>query len=262
SPHRLILVQGISGAEAATTLAALTEAVKSTLSFPLQGVTIVIPVPHALDKTSPLVKAAETHAQALSVRFFVEAGANLSQWLQTELKALGQSIEPDALQLLTEGLGADKELARRELEKLDETPITTTHVLASLAGSTPADAFRLAEAVGQRNPQKADALLQNLLGQGEDLSAAFTLTLRHLALLKQAQTLKAQGQPDAEILKLTGKLRAPKPVQNDFLNQAKRYPPQRLQTLPEYAIETLTHARSGLLESNFVLHRALLALSA
>lgn len=267
SPHRLILLQGISGDEPSGAVAALTEAVKTMLSFPLQAVTVVLPVPKLLEKTSALTKAVEAHPQALSVRFFVDNARDLTGWLQTELKTAGKSIEPAALQLLAEGLGADRDVARREVEKLvlyagEENPVTEEHVLASLAGAIPADAFRLAEAVGRRDTAQTDKLLRHLLQQGEDLSAAFSLTLRHLGSIRQAQTLRAQGQPDGEILKLTGKFRAPQAVQADFLNQLKRYPPQRLATLADYAVETLTQARSGLLEGNFVLQRALLALSA
>lgn len=267
SPHRLIWLQGISGDEAAGAVSMLTEAIKDTLALPLQAVTIVVPVPRLLEKTSALTKAVEAHPQALSVRFFVDTARDITQWLQTEFKTAGKAIEPPALQLLAEGLGADRDVARREVEKLvlyagDESPITEAHVHASLAGAVPADAFRLAEAVGRRDAAQTDALTQHLLQQGEDLSAAFSLALRHLNSIRQAQALRGQGQPDAEILKLTGKLRAPQAVQADFLNQVKRYPPHRLATLADYAVETLTQARSGLLEGNFVLQRALLALSA
>lgn len=267
SPHRLILFQGISGDEPAAALAALTAAVKHTLTLPLAAVTIVLPVPRLLEKSSALVKAVESHAQALSVRFFADNGRDLMAFLQTEIKAAGKAVEPDALQLLAAGLGADREIARREVEKLvlyagGENPLTAAHVAASLAGAIPADAFRLAEAVAGRNRAQTDLLLRQLLEQGEDLNSAFSLTLGHLNALKTAQGLKAQGQPDAEILKATGKIRAPAHAQQAFLQQAARYPAGRLASLPEYALETLSQSRSGLLPAELVLSRALLALSA
>lgn len=267
SPHRLITLSGVSGDEPSSALATLTEAVKVAMSFPLANVTIVLPVPKLLEKTSALVKLAEAHPQALSVRFFTDTSRDLAPFLQTELKALGKTIESDALHLLTEGLGADRDIARREAEKLalyagEENPITTSHVLASLAGVIAADAFRLADAVGSRNAREADKLLQHLQQQGEDLSAAFSLTLRHLGHIRLAQTLQKDGQPEDEILKQTGKFRAPRNVQADFLKQARAYPAARLSGLSARAVDTLTQARSGLLDGNFVLSRALLALSA
>jgi DNA polymerase-3 subunit delta len=267
SPHRLIVIQGISGDETTPSLTALTAAVKHTLTLSLQAVTIVLAVPKLLDKTSALVKAVEGHAQALSVRFFADNARDIATFLQTELKTAGKAIEPDALQLFAAGLGADREIARREVEKLAlyagaENPITTDHVTASLAGAIPADAFRLAEAVGTRNRAQTDLLLQHLIQQGEDLNGAFNLTLLHLNALKTAQALKAQGQPEAEILKVTGKFRAPAHAQQAFLQQASRYPAGRLASLSEYALETLSQSRSGLIPAELVLSRALLALSA
>lgn len=267
SPHRLIMLSGMSGDERGADITTLTEAVKTALSFPLAGVTMVLPIPKLLEKSSGLVKLAESHAQALSVRFFADTARDLAPFIQSELKALGKSIEADALHLMVEGLGADRDIARREVEKLalyagEDNPVTETHVFESLSGAIAADAFRLAEAVGARNTPLADKLLQHLQQQGEDLSAAYSLTLRHLGQLRLAQNLKAQGQPEDEILKQTGKFRAPKPVQAEFLKQARSYPAARLASLPAKAVETLTQARSGLLEGNFVLSRAILALSA
>lgn len=267
SPHRLIWVQGISGDESGATITALTQSVKTALEFPLEAVTIVLAVPHALEKTSPLVKAIEGHSKALAVRFFVDSASDISGFLRTEFNAVGVAVEPDAIQMMASGLGADRELARREVEKLlvyagDELPITVAHVQACLAGAIPADAFRLAEAVGSRNRTETDRLLQHLIHQGEDLTPAFSLTLKHLQSLKTAQAMKARNEPEGEILKVTGKFRAPRNVQNEFLKQVQAYPPARLAGLSAYATETLSQARSGLLDPTLVLSRALLGLSA
>lgn len=267
SPHRLIVVQGVSGDESAATLAALTQSVKTALEFNLSAVTIVLAVPKLLEKTSALVKAVEAHATALAVRFFVDNAADISQFLRGEFSAAGVAITPDALSAMAMGLGADRELARREVEKLiiyagTESPVTADHVAESLAGAIPADAFRLAEAVASRNRSETDRLLQHLMHQGDDLTTAFTLVLRHLQGIRTAQTLKRDGQPEGEILKLTGKFKAPRNVQADFMRQVESYPPNRLATLPDYALDTLSQARSGFLDANLVFSRALLSLSA
>jgi DNA polymerase-3 subunit delta len=267
SPHRLIWLQGVSGEETTAQLAVLTQAVKDTLSLNLQGVTIVLPLPRVLEKTSAIVKAVEAHPQALSVRFFADSGRDIAQFLQTELKAAGKAITPPALQLLADGLGADRDIARREVEKLalyvgQVAEITEDDVLASLSGAIAADAFRLAEAVGSRNPAQTDRLLQHLLQQGEDLNSAFSLTLNHLQALKTAQTLQKQGNTEDDILKATGKFRAPPQARQAFLAQAQRYPAARLASLADYALDALTQSRSGTLDANLVLSRALLALSA
>jgi len=266
SPHRLIVVQGISGDESAAQIAGLTQAVKAALEFDLQAVTIVLAVPRALEKNSALVKTVEAHERALAVRFFVDSAGDLSGFLRGEFQSAGVAVTAEAVQAMAANLGADREVARREVEKVivyagEESPVTEEHVAASLAGAIPADAFRLAEAVGSRSRGEVGILEVHLVHQGEDLTSAFTLVLRHLQSLKAAQEMKGRGEAPGEILKLTGKLKAPKNVQQAFLDQVERYPAGRLATLPDYALETLSQARSGLLEGNLVLGRAILSLS-
>ena len=267
SPHRLIHITGISGEESASTLSALTVAVKTALEFSLSAVTIVLAVPRCLEKSSALVKLVESHANALSVRFFVDNAGDLSAFLRSEFQAAGVAVEADALQAMASGLGADRELARREVEKLilyagEDSPISAIHVSECLAGAIPADAFRLADAVGNRNRAETDRLLQVLIHQGEDLTAPFSLVLRHLQSIRAGQALKVNNQPDSEILKITGKLKAPRNVQQEFLNQVGSYPAARLGTLSDYASETLSQARSGYLDPVLVLSRSILGLSA
>jgi DNA polymerase III delta subunit len=164
-------------------------------------------------------------------------------------------------------LGADREVARRELEKLAlyagrEAVLTLAHVQASLAGAIVVDGFRLAEAVANRNLSLTDRLLSELQQQGEDLNGPFNQTVQHLAKLAEAQRLKAQGAGPEAILQAAGKARAPQAAQAAFLLQVKAYPSKRLTTLPAYTLDTLVTARSGLLDSQLTLARAILALAA
>ncbi len=265
--HRLITLSGVSGAEADGQLKPLLEALQVMLTLPLVGVTVILPLPKLLEKNSALVKLIEKHPSALSVRFYQDAERDLGDWLQTEVKRLGKSLAPDALAPLLSNLGADREVARRELEKLAlyagrEAVLTLAHVQASLAGAIVVDGFRLAEAVANRNLSLTDRLLSELQQQGEDLNGPFNQTVQHLAKLAEAQRLKAQGAGPEAILQAAGKARAPQAAQAAFLLQVKAYPSKRLTTLPAYTLDTLATARSGLLDSQLTLARAILALAA
>ncbi|MCP5405663.1 MAG: DNA polymerase III subunit delta [Pseudomonadaceae bacterium] len=264
--RRVILLNGTSGEESTNAIKDLTEAVKTTLAMPLADVLIVLPLPRVLEKASPLVKLAEGAPNALSVRFFLPKARDLGAWLKNEFKGAHKRPEPQAMSLLVDHLGADREQARREVEKLllyvgEAETVTAADVLASLSGAIPADVFTLAEAVGRRDLRQTDRLLCHMQEEGQDLNAAFSVTLRHLSLLKTAQELQQAKQPPDAILKASGKARAPKTAQNEFLQQVRNYPHTRLAALPAYAVETLTQSRSGLLDSNLVLSRALLALA-
>lgn len=264
--RRLIWLTSASGEEPAATLTALTEALTTTLAMPLQDVRVVVPLPKVLEKSSPLVKLVENHLNGLSVRFYLPKARDLGDWLENEFGVAHKRLEPQAKSLLVDHLGADREQARREVEKLllyvgDADHVTAADVLASLSGAIPADVFLLAEAVGRRDVRQTDRLLSCMQEEGQDLNAAFSVTLRHLNLLKTAQALQQQQQPPEALLKAAGKARAPKTAQNEFLQQVRGYPPARLAHVAAYATDTLAAARSGIMDSNMVLARALLALA-
>lgn len=263
--RKLVRLAGVSGEEPATALRPLTEALQTALSLPLADVLILLPVPKLLDKSHALVKLVEQSPNGLSVRFFLDNERGLVTWLQAELRAAGKSPQPDALSLLASHLGADRELARRELEKLllyvgNQPQITEEDVRASVAGATPADVFRLADAVGRRDPAATDRILQQLMEQGEDLNSAFNAVLRHLQRVSTLQQA-ATGQRLEDAVKAL-RPPVPAPMQADLVQQARKYPPKRLSGLSAYALEALASSRSGVLSADHVLSRAVLALSA
>ncbi len=261
--HRLITVGGISGTERADDIKALSELIQEVLALPLQGVTLLLPVPAHLDKKHALVKAIESHPKGLAVRFFADSTRDLEGFISTELTRHGAQATREAISLLAAGLGADREIARRELEKLviyagDETPITADHVRASLCGATPSGVFLLSEAIIAQNPAHIERQLSHLLEQGEDLNGAFMLTLGELKKLSHAKALRAQGEADDAILSQCGKGMVPPAAKQVFLQAVSRYPANRLAQVPERAVEALQLARSGLLPAEHVLARALL----
>jgi DNA polymerase-3 subunit delta len=263
---RLITLGGLTGNERAEEISALTDAVKATLQGPLDNCFIVLAIPKHLEKKSALVKAAEAHPNALAVRFYTDAARDLSSYLQNAFKQAGKAIQSEAIMLLAQHLGADRDIAAREVEKLvlyaGEEDITPGHVRACVAGAIPIDVFRLAEAVASRDRPLADRLTQNLIAQGEDLNGAFMAVVRHLDGLKTAQALLKGGASQDEVLTKTGKIRAPNDARQAFLRQLNNYPAGRLATLPAYAVDTLAAARSGLFgASQLPLARAILALA-
>lgn len=267
---RLIQITGISGEEtgvaATNAVKALTEAIDTLLTLPLRDVLIILKVPGLLEAKSDIVATVQNASNGLGVRFFMPNARDISQWIQAELRTAGKSIEPDAIQILTDHLGADMEHTRREVEKLllyvgDDAPITADHVRASLSGAIPNDVFRLAEAIGRRDVRQTDRLIQLMVDEGEDLNGAFMVAVRHLNSLKTAQSLRAAKENDDTVLMKSGKGRAPQSVKADFLNQVKAYPAARLANLPTYALDTLVTARSGVMDEALILSRALLALA-
>jgi DNA polymerase-3 subunit delta len=262
---RLITLGSLTGNESAHQIEALTQAVKATLQGPLENCFIVLSVPKHLEKKSAIVKATEAHPQALAVRFYLDRAQDLSQYLQNAFKQAGKAVDSEAVHLLAQHLGADRDIAAREVEKLiiyaGEESITADHVRASIAGAIPIDVFRLADAVASQNTALTDRLTQNLISQGEDLNGAFMVVIRHLQTLKTARDMLKNGTPPDEMLLKTGKAKVPPDAKRAFTAQVQSYPAARLNTLPAYALDALSAARSGLVSGQLPLARALLALA-
>lgn len=264
---KLVVVTGVSGNEDAAAVKNFSEAVTAMLQFNLADVTVVMALPGLLSKTSALVKAVESAANGLSVRFFTDSARDLTGFLQGALSAAGVAMDGDAQAVFAAGLGADREIAAREVEKLllyvNGAPrITLADVQESLSGAPRVDAFILADAVAARNPAEADRLIQILLAEGDTLESAFHAVTRHLNQLALAQTMQAEGADTTTILAQTGKMKSPKDAQTRFLQQVRAYPAGRLKTLPQYSFTTLAAARKYGATAPLTLARAMLALAA
>ncbi|PIZ29755.1 MAG: DNA polymerase III subunit delta [Alphaproteobacteria bacterium CG_4_10_14_0_8_um_filter_53_9] len=265
--HKLVRLLPTGGDVPGASLTTLKDTVKALLESNTEGYTLVLPVPKSLEKRHGLVSLLEKHPRTLAVRFFADTARDLAGYLDTALQASGKTLTPSARQALLGGLGADREIAAREMEKLvlyagDDAEITEDMVYASLAGATAGGAFRLADAVGSRDVALADTLIEQLLEEGEDLNQAFILTMRHLAKLHTLQTALASGvSPNDALYQL--KPPPPKPAQAALLQQAGRYPAGRLAQLPKLTLDTLLQARSGTLSSasQLTFRRTLLSLA-
>jgi DNA polymerase III subunit delta len=265
--RKLVVVGGASGTEDVNTVKALTEAIAALLQFNITNTTVVLPLPGVLAKNSPLVKLVTDAPAGLVVRFYADNARDLAAYVQRVVAAAGVKIEPSALSTLVAGLGADREIAARELDKLllyvqPSTTITLADVQASLSGAPKVDVFALADAVGSRNPAHTDTLLALMLAEGEDLEGAFNAVLRHLRLVGQGQALLAAGEAEGTVLTKLGKGGVPNDAKALFLQHVKTYPAGRLKTLPQYTFSTLATARRYGPTAPLTLARAVLALSA
>jgi DNA polymerase III delta subunit len=214
APHRLITLGHVSGTERTETIKALTEQVAMLAKEPLNGVTLLLPIPGHLEKKHTLVKVVEGLENGLAVRFFSDSGRDLETFLKAELARHGSHATREALEMMAASLGADREIARREVEKVvlyagSERSIQAAHVQATLCGATPIGVFLLTEAILSRQTARADALLEHLIEAGEDLNGALMLTVAELGKVAAAQSWHAAGTSEADILTKSGKAAVP-----------------------------------------------------
>ncbi len=122
------------------------------------------------------------------------------RWIQRYAKRQGVPIEPAAVQLLSQYVGAKPRELVSEIEKLVSfvgvsQPVTAAAV-EQVAGITRgASVFELADALGKGQGKLAQKLMQQFLSQGEEPIRAVAMVTRHFQLLLKAKGLMDQSLP-------------------------------------------------------------------
>ncbi|MDD9912397.1 MAG: DNA polymerase III subunit delta [Alphaproteobacteria bacterium] len=262
--QKVIKVEGVTGDLGAAPITALSNAVKSCLAEDLRDVTIIIPAPR-VGKDTALARNVEKSKTAAALRCFQDSIRDLGAYIRSTLQQSGKRLEGDAQALLTENLGADRDITQRELEKLviyvgDAEVITVEDVAACLADAPASNVFKLCDAVGQRDTKQVDTLLSLLLEEGEDPNMLFTMVVRHLRRVLQVREALNAGQNQNVALKSVKP-----PVlfgQDVFMAQVNRYPLPRLRQVVNRAVTTQYQTRELALPPELHFRRSILALSA
>lgn len=122
------------------------------------------------------------------------------QWIQRYAKREGIRVEPAAIQLLSQYVGAKPRELVSEIEKLVSfvgvgQPITASAV-EQVAGITHgASVFDLADALGKGQGKLAQKLMQKFLNEGEEPTRAVAMVTRHFQLLLKAKMLMGKSLP-------------------------------------------------------------------
>lgn len=122
------------------------------------------------------------------------------RWIQRYAKRQRIPIEPEAIQLLSQYVGAKPRELVSEIEKLVSfagvgRPITAVAV-EQVAGITHgASVFDLADALGKGQGKLAQELMRRLLDEGEEPTRAVVMVARHFQLLLKAKGLRGQSLP-------------------------------------------------------------------
>ncbi len=142
----------------------------------------------------------ELSRQGRALEFRPPYDDKVPQWIQRYAKRQGVQIEPAAVQLLSQYVGAKPSELVSEIEKLISfagvgQPITASAV-EQVAGITRgASVFDLADALGKGQGKLAQELMQKFLSQGEEPTRAVAMVTRHFQLLLKAKGLMGKSLP-------------------------------------------------------------------
>lgn len=202
--------------------------------------------------------------QACVVDFNLLEEAELRKWISQRLKQYGKTIGANAVNSLI--FLAGQELARLsgEVDKLaayaqEEKEITPQHVSALVAPSVESNVFMMVDALVDKQPDKAYAILNAMLDAGEDCMYILAMITRQMRLMTHIKRMREEKSPLPEIVRRLGQKEF---VVRRIFNQCARFRMDKLEEGYRQSAETEFAVKSGLLRDRAALDKMMLALIA
>lgn len=196
-----------------------------------------------LEPKAKLRQLAESDARIGAIACYPEDQETLARLLRSEVQAQGLVVTEAAMARLVAAVGGEREVARRELDKLAlyahgrAGAVTEEDVVAIGADYGAAGLDALVDAVTLRRPEAARDQLALLLAEGESGIRLVQWVARRFLQVADAHAARAAGQSLDQIL------------QNLFGRMAWKQGPLLKQALPLWSPAALVRARALLLEA-------------
>ena len=181
-----------------------------------------------LGPRSALRRLFESAKNAAAIPCYRDEGADLQKFIAEALKSGGLQADRDALAYLTDCLGGDRSLTRRELEKLIAymgpsagkglRTVTLTDAEACVGDSSEASLDDLVFAAGDGKLAELETILDRVFGEGASPITMLRAVSRHFQRL---QLVAAAGDVEAAIARLRPPVFFPRVPR--FKAQARRW---------------------------------------
>lgn len=256
--RRLVLVRG-TGETLADELGALLE----------DGVGEALVVCEAgnLAAQSRLRKTFEGADNAAAVACYADEARDVANIVEAAVRTAGLKIDRAAVTYLSEWLGADRGLTRREVEKLilfkgnSDGPITEENARACVGDGTGLALEDLTYAAADGDLALLDGRLSRSFREGNDAVAVLRRTASHLQRLQLALfAVESGASPDVAM----GRLRPPVFFRRKtaFSNQIRRWSPAKVARALELITEAELQCKSTGLPAQAICGRALVRVAA
>ncbi len=216
--------------------------------------TILVLIEGRIGSKNPLLKELSDKAEVKS--FPLLKGANLRQWIQRRVMDEGGSISPQAVDLLTKLVGGDLWIMTSEINKLvlftSGRRIEEEDVKMVVSYDQQANVFAMVDAILEFKAGVAEQSLQQLLQRGAAPAYLLVMLSRQVRMVVRARELIRQRKPNLEIqnkLGLTSEFALAK-----TLEQASRYPLERLKQAYHKLLETDLSIKTGKYEGELALN--------
>lgn len=195
-PVRIVVIRGIEKAKAAEV-----EPISALAAKKISGLHMIL-VGESLPNSPNFKKAVEKHGTL--VQFEELKGAELSRWVEKEMRSCGIAQAPDeVVGLLLSLAGDDVDAIARLVEKLalylDGAPPTAAVLRELEPGRSVASDFELAEALLSPKRGATETLIQQLLAQGSSPFMLMGLLTKTFSTLYRIRAALDRGQSQQDL---------------------------------------------------------------
>ncbi|MEQ9640681.1 MAG: DNA polymerase III subunit delta [Alphaproteobacteria bacterium] len=182
-------------------------AVETVLELDVDGDALVIVEAGELGPRDRLRVLCEKHPAAATIACFADADSTLEALIQHSLREAGLAIDPDALAELVGRIGADRQVSRRELEKLAlykagyGDTVGLADVEAVIGDGSPLALDDLIGAAAEGDLGRVDRVYRRCLDMGQSPVGILRGLMRHLQRLHLVAARVGQGARPEDAMK-------------------------------------------------------------
>jgi DNA polymerase-3 subunit delta len=218
-----------------------------------QSTVIVLTDGTRIKNTNSLLKLLSSKGELRSFPLLKEP--KLKQWIEKEVSAQGAAISPSAVELLARMVGANLWVMSGEITKLTlytgGRRIEAEDIDKVVSSAQEANVFAMVDAILDFKAGIAERLLEQLLDKGASAAYLLTMLTRQVRLIVQSKEMRRQRKTDIEIQSKLGL--APFPLRKT-LEQAQRYPLERLKQVYKKLLQTDLYIKRGRFEGGLALN--------
>jgi DNA polymerase-3 subunit delta len=216
--------------------------------------TVLVLVDGKLKNGNPLLKQLSPRAKVMSFPLLKEEG--LRQWVRRGVAEQEATISPEAVDLLAKLVGGNLWVMTSEINKLalftSGRRIEVEDIKALVSSAQETSVFAMVDAILDFKVGVAEQLLEQLLERGASAAYLLVMLARQVRLIVQARELRRQRRAEPEIQDRLG-------LPSEFalrktLDQAQRYPLERLKEVYNKLLETDLAIKTGKYEGELALN--------
>jgi DNA polymerase-3 subunit delta len=215
--------------------------------------TVLVLMDGKIKSSNPLLKQLSPRAKIMSFPLLKNEG--LRQWIRRGVAEQGASISPEAVDLLAKLVGGNLWTMSNEISKLtlfaSGRRIEVEDIKAIVSSAQETNVFAMVDAILDFKAGVAEQLLEQLLERGASPAYLLVMLARQVRLIVQARALRRQRRPEVEIQDRLGLTEF---ALRKTLDQAQRYPLERLREVYNKLLEADLSIKTGKYEGGLALN--------